>query len=118
MNNVNTYLSAGQSHESFVLKSPLPKFNRTFICPMCHGYGGWNLRVDAYGPGKHFDASCSQCDGYGFVRPNSLDATCIHERVELFQKECQHLGISHYGMFCHVYRCKKCGDTITQDSSG
>jgi len=51
-------------------------------CPKCHGHGAWHLshypntRKDAY---AYFDASCAQCFGWGYVDPNTVDATCIHE---------------------------------------
>lgn len=47
-------------------------------CPVCHGHGRWNLRRDEYGPGKHFQAFCRQCWGWGWVKPG-LDATCVHD---------------------------------------
>lgn len=51
---------------------------QTFVlCPKCHGHGMWNLTRDAYGPGRHFQAACGQCNGWGWVA-GSLDATCVH----------------------------------------
>lgn len=86
-------------------------------CPKCHGYGGWRLILNAYGPGKHFTASCSQCNGWGYVKPG-VDAECIHTWHELSQKTCRERRIAHYGMFCHVYECAKCGRLTETDSSG
>ncbi|HMN10953.1 MAG TPA: hypothetical protein PKD55_01360 [Bellilinea sp.] len=36
-------------------------------CPTCHGYGGWHLKLNAYGEGRHFDCSCSDCYGWGYL---------------------------------------------------
>lgn len=86
-------------------------------CPVCHGHGKWNLRIDAYGAGKHFQAHCSQCNGWGYVNKGSAHAECVHEYKELSQQECNDKGIRHYGMCWHVYECTKCGTTMAQDSS-
>lgn len=87
-------------------------------CPVCKGHGGWNIKLDAYGKGKHFQAFCTQCTGWGWVIKGSKDETCIHETEEISHKEAQKLGVQTWGMFCHVYRCKKCGQTAAYDSSG
>jgi len=86
-------------------------------CPMCKGHGGWILRRDAYGEGKHFMCQCSQCNGFGLVNGESKDATCMHEWKEISHAECKERGISHYGMCWHVYECESCGSTMAQDSS-
>lgn len=46
-----------------------PRVDRAPVveCAQCHGYGKWNLKIDAYGPGKHFRASCNNCTGWGYV---------------------------------------------------
>ena len=90
--------------------------HRAYECPKCHGYGGWNLRINAYGPGKHFQAGCSQCNGWGFVTDKE-NAYCIHEYKELNQEACNKLGISHMGSCWHVYECTKCRTTLSVDSS-
>lgn len=87
------------------------------VCPLCLGHGKWNLRLDAYGGGRHFQAHCCQCNGYGWVRDGSLNATCIHEETELSSSECRAAGVPHYGMCWHVYRCTKCGHIRSVDSS-
>lgn len=87
------------------------------LCPKCKGFGGWHLEVDAYGPGKHFDCSCSQCNGWGWVDRDSLDATCIHNYKEITQAECRRRGVSHFGNCYHVCRCPKCGAITAYDSS-
>ena len=89
----------------------------TVECPKCHGYGGWHLRVNAYGEGKHFNCMCSQCTGWGCVKPGR-DVECIHEWQEIGSKQAAELGIPHYGMCYHVYKCAKgCGATSAHDSS-
>ena len=87
------------------------------VCPCCSGHGGWHLRIDAYGPGKHFNCHCSQCNGYGWVASGSPNALCVHGMVELSQDVCRERGISHYGMCWHVTECKKCGHVSAYDSS-
>ena len=87
-------------------------------CPKCHGYGGWRLRLNAYGPGVHFNASCFQCNGWGYVNKHGEDAYCVHEYKEISQTECCELGIQHFGMCWHVTRCVKCGRVTSYDSSG
>jgi hypothetical protein len=77
-------------------------------CPACQGYGGWNLELNAYGPGKHFQAGCFQCVGWGWVRPNSPDSQCVHD----YKK------IANPRMFEHVTQCQKCKHTVSYDSSG
>lgn len=86
-----------------------------YLCPVCNGYGGWNIRLDAYGPGKHFDAHCSQCNGWGWVNEADL---CIHDMREMSQEECKEKGIYHYGIFNHIYECRVCGHRHNYDSSG
>ena len=43
---------------------------------------------------------------------------CDHKYTELSQATCRERGISHYGMFCHVYECETCGRIEQVDSSG
>lgn len=87
-------------------------------CPRCHGHGKFNLELDAYGKGRHFQSMCGQCNGWGSVVKGSLDETCIHERREVEQSECRKRGIVHHGMCWHVNECKKCGQLSAYDSSG
>lgn len=78
----------------------------TFPCPVCKRHGKWNLTVDAYGKGKHFQAHCTQCNGWGWV--NKADFDCApHDFEELPS-----------GKMCwHNYKCKKCGQERGVDSS-
>lgn len=92
----------------------------TEMCPLCKGHGGWNLKLNAYrmAPGlkdtpenrhlhSHFRANCSNCNGWGYVVPGSLDATCIHD-YQFHRNE---------GNCLNSYRCSRCKKTVTYDSS-
>jgi hypothetical protein len=81
--------------------------NGSVKCPVCKGYGGSVLQVDAYGKGKHFQCFCSQCNGWGWVDANSADATCVHEWDE-----------KNIGNCLHLWTCTKCGQSREVDSSG
>lgn len=100
------------------------------LCPKCKGHGGWNLKVNSYKLPEgvedtsenrhrycHFRAHCGQCNGWGWVQENSIDAKCMHDYIELTYKECLEHNIKHFGMCWHVYRCSKCGTTKSVDSS-
>lgn len=76
------------------------------LCPVCKGHGGWHLRIDAYGPGKHFDCHCFQCNGYGYVDGTTSNATCIHTWTEKTVGRC-----------LHEHTCSKCGEKRVVDSS-
>src|SRR5271156_792725 len=89
---------------------PKAKDSNSVLCPVCKGYGGWNLRVRAYGLPKgladtpenrhkyvHFRATCNQCHTYGLVSPE--DAKCIHQ----MNWECK------LGNCYNRYKCTKCG---------
>lgn len=43
---------------------------------------------------------------------------CDHSFEEISVTDCKARDISHYGMFCHVYECSKCGRLEQVDSSG
>jgi len=92
--------------------------HRSVPCPACKGYGGWNLRLDAYGKGRHFQCGCSQCNGWGYVAEGSPDHLCLHTMKELSYEEARKRGINHYGRCYHVYECTKgCGTIRGYDSS-
>lgn len=86
-------------------------------CPKCNGWGGHNLRLDAYPLRNmdntaenrhmysHFKASCDQCAGWGHVPAE--DAACVHDFKH-------HRNV---GNCLNEYRCSKCGKTWTVDSS-
>lgn len=76
------------------------------LCPLCKGYGGWTLKLDAYGLGKHFRAFCRQCWGWGWAK--GADATCIHDYKEIAPDQ---------PFRCwHTIRCTKCGETKSYSS--
>jgi DnaJ-class molecular chaperone len=87
------------------MKEPTDLF--TARCPKCGGYGGWNLQVDAYGKGIHFQASCNQCFGWGWVKAGSTDETCVHAMEH----------VRNTGNCLNLYRCVKCGREHEIDSS-
>jgi hypothetical protein len=96
-----------------------PEWAKNWVkCPLCMGYGGWNLSLNAYSlHGKentpenrhrysHFKSHCGQCNGYGWTSVDN--AKCIHE-------------MQHYrnvGNCLNEYKCLKCGKTEVWDSSG
>ena len=43
---------------------------------------------------------------------------CEHDFAELSPAEAKAEGVEHWGKFCHVYKCRKCGFVEVQDSSG
>ncbi len=90
---------------------------KQIYCPLCHGHGEWNLELNAYGPGRNFQAVCSQCNGYGWVKKGTSDETCIHDWHELSMSESRAKGYTHFGMCYHVYQCTKCHKMTAQDSS-
>lgn len=99
------------------------------LCPLCKGHGGWNLKLNSYPlrdledtpdnrhKYSHFRGHCSQCNGWGWVKEGSLDATCIHDYNEISYDECRKLNVYHAGRCWHVYKCSKCGETRGYDSS-
>lgn len=104
-------------------KTPEPEYELTAVCPQCSGYGGWHLTLDAYGKGKHFDGSCSNCDGWGYVEPEN--AGHIHQFVGMDEQAANKLrakkGLAPasytYGNCCHNSICKICGQYHFIDSS-
>ena len=80
------------------------RYKLTYECPCCKGYGGWILRKNAYGEGKHFKAHCSVCNGWGYTRTFE---TCVHEWDR---------GVN-VGRCLNTYTCVKCGKKQTVDSS-
>lgn len=92
----------------------------TMECPRCKGHGGWNLRLNAYKLPDgyedtsenrhkyvHFRSNCNNCNGWGYVNPNSRDATCIHD----------YKFLRNVGNCLNTYKCGKCGKEVTYDSS-
>lgn len=87
-----------------VVKNPV-------LCPLCLGHGGWNLRLDAYTPRpgmkNHFTCFCDSCWGEGYVEKDSLNHKC-------FPHEWERKTI---GRCLHEWKCQKCGQLHTVDSS-
>lgn len=118
---MNKYLTP-ESPDAFVdfpVLDPVPLAYLTKICPVCHGHGGWNLRVNSYtlpiGTADtpenrhkyvHFRAHCTHCNGWGYVRE---DETCTGH-------EWRH--VRNTGNCLNLYRCDKCGKEWEIDSSG
>lgn len=114
------YLPKAENFDDMEKKKPPyeiypEKANIKYECPLCHGYGGWNLSLNTYAPGFHFKAACNQCNGWGWV--SELDKDCVHNYRELPHSECKERGIYHYGTSCHVYKCQTCPRRYTTDSS-
>lgn len=114
------YLPAGTNFQDIPM---LPKRSaygedpgRLVECPLCKGHGSWNLRLNAYGPGKHFQGGCNQCYGWGWVAADSQNATCIHEYRPATERQLKALGITLY-MHDHYYVCAKCNQGYLTDSS-
>jgi hypothetical protein len=76
-------------------------------CHVCKQHGKYNLTLNAYGIGKHFQGTCPQCNGWGWVAAGSKSATCTgHEWKSESIAMCQ-----------HKLTCTKCGDVWFTDSS-
>jgi len=85
------------------LKNPNPKIGLTELCPDCKGHGYRNLRLDAYGKGKHFQQLC-WCHGWGYLAPGK----CVH-------KHSKHVAVR--GRCYNEYECLDCGKHYFIDSS-
>jgi len=77
----------------------------TELCPECKGHGGWNMLLNEYGKGKHFQASCGACWGWGWHTPGE----CAH-KWDGKRK--------NVGNCLNVWTCSKCGLEREVDSSG
>lgn len=75
-------------------------------CPGCFGHGSGIYIIDAYGVDSHFKWHCTNCNGYGWVIKDSVDATCLNEFTE-----------ENVGRCLHEWTCKKCGKKQIVDSS-
>lgn len=94
-----------------------PSGDLTKLCPTCKGYGGWNLRLNAYPlhdredtaenrhKFSHFRASCSHCNGWGYV----------HQTENCPGHEWKH--VRNTGNCLNLYRCTVCGKEWEIDSS-
>ena len=85
-------------------KRPIPIGNKE--CPVCEGHGGWNLKLNAYGEGKHFKCTCSHCNGWGYIDENEI---CSGHEWQ---------WVANLGNCYNKYECTKCHKTWDVDSSG
>jgi len=91
---------------------------KDYECPQCKGYGGWNLKLNAYPLREHpdtaenrhkyahFRASCNHCNGYGWV--SKEDSTHIHNWIFV-----QNLGRCYNRYKCDI--CEKIWDIDSSD---
>jgi hypothetical protein len=115
-----------RAYEGLVARVP-PELH--VACPKCKGHGGWILTPKARGHAydghnggtcrdatgwkqicngiHHFMSSCDQCNGWGYVKADSLNESCIHE----MKHEANH------GNCLNSYKCVKCGTRRMIDSS-
>ena len=102
------YLESGTSFVGIELKKP--QYNKGMIetCPLCKGHGGWNLRINAYGDGKHFNAACSNCNGWGYIKPEDACKVAPYHQWEV---------IRNAGNCLNVWKCIHCGIEMVVDSS-
>jgi hypothetical protein len=131
---MRTYLPTATNFTDMAVRQPPTgypcKADEAVLCPLCKGYGGWVLTVNAYPLPQgmedtaenrakycHFRAHCRQCAGWGWVKRNGEDAECVHEYRELSVEECRTKRIKHWGMCWHVHECLKCQRTMSTDSS-
>ena len=86
-------------------------------CPVCKGYGGWNLKINRYVNRKedtpqnrhlysHFRCSCSHCNGWGFVDKKE---ECPDHEWKITKQ---------LGNCSNEYTCQICGKKRIIDSSG
>ena len=103
---MSNYLSHNNpaAYEGMEKKQPNEAYDLKCECPKCRGHGGWILRKDAYGKGRHFMACCDVCNGWGYTH---APETCIHEWDR---------GVN-VGRCLNTYTCTKCGKKQTIDSS-
>jgi len=98
-------------------KGPQPEQGLTEVCPKCMGYGGWNLKLNAYPlhfredtpenrhKFSHFRQNCYHCSGWGWVREE--DANHVHDWQ--FKE--------NLGNCLNLHECSICGKKWQIDSS-
>lgn len=97
--------------------SDAARYGMTVECPRCKGHGGWNLQLNAYplhqyadtaynrNRYSHFRATCSHCNGWGYISP---EEKCPGHEWEL---------VRNFGHCQHEYKCSVCGAIQHTDSS-
>lgn len=101
-----TYIKEGTSFVGLpVKKKPAHSKELKHKCPACKGHGYWNLTIDAYGPGKHFNSMCRRCNGWGWL--SKADFKCEHKWGPA----------KNLGRCYNEYTCEKCGIKNCVDSS-
>jgi hypothetical protein len=88
-------------------------------CPRCSGYGGWNLKINAYPMRNiedtpmnrhlysHFRTTCNHCNGYGYIS-QELANRCPGHEWEF---------VENRGRCLNRYQCQHCGQINDVDSS-
>lgn len=97
------------------MKKPAP--HRTKKCPVCTGYGGWNLETFAYSlprgmednqhtrhTFRHFRSMCPHCYGYGWIPE---EENCIGHEWNWKKNT---------GKCLNLYYCVNCNKTQEVDS--
>lgn len=74
-------------------------------CAQCHGFGKWISTPNAFGPGKHSNMHCMNCNGWGYV--SAKQGSHIHEWDR---------GAT-IGNCLTRYTCAGCGEKWDVDSS-
>ena len=112
------YLTPEDQHAFLDWTHLSPVYDRTKECPVCKGFGGWNLRVNAYSmpPGYadtaenrhqqvHFRTMCGHCNGNGYVTP---EESCKGHKWSF---------LKNLGNCYNRYKCVHCVKTEDVDSS-
>lgn len=87
--------------EGLKKKLPSPELELTFPCIKCLAHGCWNIGFNFFGEGKHLKEICCQCEGVGYLGPNSFDIKCVHEFKKVTTSQ-----------FLFAYNCKHCNKVV------
>jgi hypothetical protein len=114
---MNNYLDPTTDAPKLVFKDmqvkPKKEYLSDRVCPRCQGHGQFNLRINAYGPGKHFKSLCGACWGYGYLQKGQV---CAHEWRDATEEEIKKAHITLYRCE-HAWVCTKCSTTRVVSSS-
>lgn len=113
---MNGYLSNTDDGAFLDFPKKSPERNLTKECPVCFGYGGWNLKPNAYliphlmennaenrHKFSHFKCCCNHCFGWGYVEEDNKCDGHKWSRQTI-------------GNCLHEDTCEKCGLKILVDS--